>query len=1434
MTRRYPTKRFRKNRAEEIKSLPNESFPDALLAALAIDTQISTSSSDERSPKRRRAEQVESIPVLRESFTISRPTGSPSPVVGQIICNDAGRYFTFSLHLHKQRLIIRSKINSPFDGFECFLHLDQSFSDATVAALTVLDDSREDNAQEGALTVLTTISLDQSDTMDHMRFTLTVNFNTATYELRNARQRGLSQHILDVLGIYEPNQPLAGQKATISSSEFYQAAFMPSRESFNDLSTVAIPDLEATLYPFQQRAVQWLLMKEGVKYDSTGPNGMLQLAEYPQPDKSTLPFSFNSLNDVDGRQFYVSDLYHIVTRDITHFREAENSLRGGILAEEMGLGKTVEIISLILTHERGSYPPTEIDTHTSRVIHPTGATLIVTPDTLQNQWFSEFKKHAPSLFVMKYPGMKVWAKDKALNTEQQGGEDQVSRFISKLADCNVVITTYSVLQAEIHYAVAPPERSMRYEKKRERHTSPLVQIGWWRVCLDEAQQIDSGVSSAAKVACLIPRVNAWAVTGTPVKDDPNDLWGLLLFLRYEPFASYQVVWRALLNTGQTFFGPLFNRIAIRHSKRAVRDELKLPSQRRYIMTMPFTAIEEHHYQSQFKALVARAGLNEKGTPLDANWDPEDASVIDFMKRALANLRQMILHPELDSGAVKVVAYKTLAEHLETMIEQSEASIKSHQRSYLIVKLNKGQLFENSPRIKEALKIWEEVREEVEPIVRETREELQRALEIAQQEQSKGMSKSSEESPGEETPDGDTLETAKVGECRRKLRLFLDLQHRATFFIASAFFQIKTDETLTQPNSEEFRRLEQREVEGYELAQKIRREILQEPLTKVSKLIERLRERANAQSFVEIPEIITSDSHGIESDRIAADLKTFSESLNEQADVIDEWREHVIQLLLKPLVDAEDEEEITGEEYEDSTKVQDYLMVYTLALGAVVSDRQEALTGFVNERIRYETTTAEGMAREGEGHAPEKLLELLQMRRDVKPAPAGKSLRGVVSALRELSTGLRHDAFMGSSRARVELQIITTQLKATQDIVTKQNKIATSLEKELDFFISIMNARVAFYRQLQSVSDNVAPLAPEISENHDRSWNNYVCQEADLRKKADHWHSNRRHLLYMKEGSDSNDPCAICGGDDFILGAITTCGHTFCKECIVYWLKAKHKCPLCKEYQIPSMLSEFNHRNQAMAKSQSIGSLGPGLQGGSKREWGVYSNVHDDQRRAIQNVKLHGPSYSSKVDTLIKHLIWLREEDPGAKSIIFTQFRGFLGTLGQVLAENRIGFATFTRLGNRSTEIQKFKDDPSIECLLMDAKAHSSGLNLVNANHVFLCEPLLNTALELQAIARVDRIGQEHETTVWLYLVEGTVEENIHVLSEQRRSAHMGGDIRKGKSKENTEEGAATLEVPNSVESANSDLSRLMRKDDEGEVVDKGDLWSCLFGGTAQV
>lgn len=323
-------------------------------------------------------------------------------------------------------------------------------------------------------------------------------------------------------------------------------------------------------------------------------------------------------------------------------------------------------------------------------------------------------------------------------------------------------------------------------------------------------------------------------------------------------------------------------------------------------------------------------------------------------------------------------------------------------------------------------------------------------------------------------------------------------------------------------------------------------------------------------------------------------------------------------------------------------------------------------------------------------------------------------------------------------------------------------------------------------------------------------------------------------------------CVICQCP-FSIGVLTVCGHQFCKECIVQWYKAHHKCPVCKRALGRRDMHDITYKPQELKlhseghtiKQRDQSTSQPTSPSRSKKPSAkIYTEFNPSKLAEIQNIDLeNGPHYTTKVDTLLRHLLWLRQSDPGAKSIVFSQYGDFLTILAQAFERYRIGYASFER--GAVSSVASFRDDPSVEVFLLHARAHSSGLNLVNASHVFLCEPLLNTALELQAIARVDRIGQKQETTVWLYIVDGTVEQNVYELSVKRRLEHMErrnvADAASAKGKGKDAEGDTdmlSLDAANAQEMQHAHLSRLMGKGTDGitgEVVDQNDLWTCLFG-----
>ncbi|KAH8693534.1 putative SNF2 family helicase/ATPase [Talaromyces proteolyticus] len=1208
--------------------------------------------------------------------------------------------------------------------------------------------------------------------------------------------------------------------------DFYDNVHIPAEtpESSADLRcNLAV----CQLYPFQNRAVRWLLEKEGVEINKSG-----NLVPR-RKDVRDCPEFFEEFTDAEGRRCYVSHLYKVVTTDLSEWSDSASALQGGILAEEMGLGKTVEMILLICLHSREVMLNHQSEPKNNLV--KSGATLIITPPAILEQWKQEIATHAPSLSVFEYTGFQQYPKA----TDEE--------LLHMLAGNDVVLTTYNVIAKEVHHTGVAPTWTLRHEKKRKIRTTPLIGISWWRVCLDEAQMIESGVSNAARVARLIPRVNAWAVTGTPIRKDMRDLFGLLQFLKYEPICSFPALWAGLYNEHYPAFKSIINRLALRHSKDLVRKDLRLPPQKRVVITIPFTPVEEQHYSHLFEQMCADCGLESSGAPLTEDWNPESQSVIEKMRSWLTRLRQTCLHPEVAGSNRKALGLRTgplrsVAEVLEVMIDQNETLIRAEERTLLLSHARRGQLLENAAHRWRALDIWQKGLKRATEIVTDCREQLRVEHEKTQSSAGNSAEQETSDVDSDKEESEETEKNSRLRTCKMRLRSALEVQHIFKFFTANAFYQIKTDINLTEPDSNEFTNLERDEIEAYEAAKQMRKEMLTDVSRKVRRYMKVIQDKSKSKSFVKIPAMNAKlRTLGLESRRVFMKLEDFCDAMNEHSNQYNEWRDIMVKLLSQSLIDEEESSELEGNEYETSTKHQDEMYVYMEALRVMYADRHDALTGQQNFLIDHEVKIGLSEAGKGEGPSPPLYLEIMKKRNELKPTAELGSLRGIISELRSLVTSLEWQSHEGSSRAEAELTIATEVLDRASKISTDQAKASSNLEKEVELFRDTMNQRLEYYRQLQQISDTVAPYDEEsVGKPLDEAVYSLKLQaEEKMEQKLSSLQSKGRYLIHLRDDSgpdDSSRMCVICQSS-FEIGVLTVCGHKYCKDCLRLWWYQHRTCPTCKRKLKANDFHQIAYKPQELVVQEERSPVKSGLD--TTTNSFIYSDISTGMLQEIKNVDLSS-SFGTKIDTLARHLIWLREHDPGAKSIVFSQYKHFLGVLGTAFSRFDIGFSNI----DAKDGIHRFKEDPAVECFLLHAKAHSSGLNLVNATHVFLCEPLINTAIELQAIARVHRIGQHRSTTVWMYLVSDTVEESIYQISVSRRLSHIvqkekkekdkevqspSPGLRDGSTVENLTETA--IDSANSMEMQDATLGKLLATGAAGgELVRKDDLWQCLFGG----
>lgn len=393
-----------------------------------------------------------------------------------------------------------------------------------------------------------------------------------------------------------------------------------------------------TLRQYQIDAVKWMLYREN--YPDFLPNEFIPVQSIKEYVKI---FDDNYISHIF---FYNSRTVQVVDKNPGDIKLPS----GGILADEMGLGKTVEMLSLILLNRNRKRRIEEnkenCDNRVSKrerqnvfclcnkrrrekkrkklikctkclkIQHrkcvlkysqnediecgyvcpncwkdmplvDSSATIIVSPVAIKKQWETEIRKHISNA------EFRVLIYDGVMTTGWISPAD--------LSNYDVVLTDYNVLRSEIYFTKNTDRKGLRNEKRFLNPTSPLTRVKWWRVCLDEAQMVETTSNLCSVMVKTLPTIHRWSVTGTPVQKHIDNLQGLMFFLDCYPYTDLSA-WVNLsipYHNGNT--KPLLDvleKIMWRSCKNDVLDQINIPPQQNIVHYVTMSDLESFFYKSQ--------------------------------------------------------------------------------------------------------------------------------------------------------------------------------------------------------------------------------------------------------------------------------------------------------------------------------------------------------------------------------------------------------------------------------------------------------------------------------------------------------------------------------------------------------------------------------------------------------------------------------------------------------------------------------------------------------------------------------------------------------------------------------------------------------------------------------------------------------------------
>lgn len=157
------------------------------------------------------------------------------------------------------------------------------------------------------------------------------------------------------------------------------------------------------------------------------------------------------------------------------------------------------------------------------------------------------------------------------------------------------------------------------------------------------------------------------------------------------------------------------------------------------------------------------------------------------------------------------------------------------------------------------------------------------------------------------------------------------------------------------------------------------------------------------------------------------------------------------------------------------------------------------------------------------------------------------------------------------------------------------------------------------------------------------------------------------------------------------------------------------------------------------------------------------------RQLANHPKMIEPSYdgeSGKLEDITHMLENAIAEDH--KVLVFSQFVKHLELVRTYLKSKKIDYAYLDGSStDRKQQVERFNNDKNLKVFLISIKAGGLGLNLTEADYVFILDPWWNPAVEAQAVDRAHRIGQKNKVFTYKFITRNTVEEKILMLQQRK-------------------------------------------------------------------